>query len=197
MGSKYILLFLQAETQNVLLTLISFDYNLIRIWRGTIRRSGNSNKSICTFGAAMAIVMITAIAAFGFAGCGASNPDGNSTAGVGTGEGSESSVSGITGESAAAAVSHADPTSSLYEQIINEDSMNEQATLSIPTYVTKIDGTWFIVDCYHNQVLYYDAQTDDSDSASVVDCYHNQVLYYDAQTDDSDSASVDDSESNS
>jgi hypothetical protein len=179
------------------LTLISFDYNLIRIWRGTIRRSGNSNKSICTFGAAMAIVMITAIAAFGFAGCGASNPDGNSTAGVGTGEGSESSVSGITGESAAAAVSHADPTSSLYEQIINEDSMNEQATLSIPTYVTKIDGTWFIVDCYHNQVLYYDAQTDDSDSASVVDCYHNQVLYYDAQTDDSDSASVDDSESNS
>ena len=53
-----------------------------------------------------------------------------------------------------------DPVSSLYEEVINEDKMNAQATLSIPTYVTKIDNTWFIVDCYHNQVLYYDTKAD-------------------------------------
>lgn len=31
--------------------------------------------------------------------------------------------------------------------------------LSVPTYVNKIDGTWFIVDCYHNQIIYSDNLT--------------------------------------
>ena len=32
--------------------------------------------------------------------------------------------------------------------------------LSVPTYVTKTDDTWFLVDCYHNQVIYHDNLSD-------------------------------------
>lgn len=32
--------------------------------------------------------------------------------------------------------------------------------LSVPTYVTKIEDLYFIVDCYHNQILYHDNLTD-------------------------------------
>lgn len=32
--------------------------------------------------------------------------------------------------------------------------------LSVPTYVTKADDTYFIVDCYHNQIIYHDNLTD-------------------------------------
>lgn len=37
---------------------------------------------------------------------------------------------------------------------------NTFSDLSVPTYVTKIEDTWFIVDCYHNQVIYHDNLTD-------------------------------------
>lgn len=33
---------------------------------------------------------------------------------------------------------------------------NPDYALSVPTYITKIDGIWFIVDCYHNRVIYND-----------------------------------------
>lgn len=32
--------------------------------------------------------------------------------------------------------------------------------LSVPTYITRTDDTYFIVDCYHNQVIYHDNLTD-------------------------------------
>lgn len=38
-----------------------------------------------------------------------------------------------------------------YEPIHNFDS-----NLSVPTYITKYDDTWFIVDCYHNRIIYSD-----------------------------------------
>ena len=31
---------------------------------------------------------------------------------------------------------------------------NFDTELSVPTYITKVDDTWFIVDCYHNRVIY-------------------------------------------
>ena len=31
------------------------------------------------------------------------------------------------------------------------NNLNE---LTVPTYITNINGTWFVVDCYHNRVLY-------------------------------------------
>lgn len=33
---------------------------------------------------------------------------------------------------------------------------NSYPDLSVPTYLTKVDDTYFLVDCYHNQVIYHD-----------------------------------------
>lgn len=35
--------------------------------------------------------------------------------------------------------------------------VNSYTTLSVPTWVTKLDGLYFIVDCYHNQIIYSDS----------------------------------------
>ena len=37
---------------------------------------------------------------------------------------------------------------------------NPCVDLSVPTYITKVNDTYFIVDCYHNQVIYHDNLTD-------------------------------------
>lgn len=37
---------------------------------------------------------------------------------------------------------------------------NPCTDLSVPTYVTKVDDAYFLVDCYHNQVIYNDNLTD-------------------------------------
>ncbi|WP_051656752.1 YncE family protein [Butyrivibrio sp. AE3004] len=34
--------------------------------------------------------------------------------------------------------------------------INTEFSLSVPTYVYKVDETWFIVDCYHDQIIYND-----------------------------------------
>ncbi|SDB10477.1 hypothetical protein SAMN02910263_00486 [Butyrivibrio sp. INlla16] len=35
-----------------------------------------------------------------------------------------------------------------------ENAFNTEFSLSVPTYVTRIDDKWFIVDCYHDQIIY-------------------------------------------
>ncbi len=37
---------------------------------------------------------------------------------------------------------------------------NPYSDLSVPTYITKVEDTYFIVDCYHNQIIYHDNLTD-------------------------------------
>ncbi len=37
-----------------------------------------------------------------------------------------------------------------------EEVPNPCGDLSVPTWITKIDGVYFIVDCYHNEVIYND-----------------------------------------
>lgn len=37
---------------------------------------------------------------------------------------------------------------------------NPYADLSVPTWLTQVDDTYFLVDCYHNQVIYHDNLTD-------------------------------------
>lgn len=39
---------------------------------------------------------------------------------------------------------------------LNQIPNNPDSTLSVPTYITKVDDTYFIVDCYHNRVIYND-----------------------------------------
>lgn len=43
---------------------------------------------------------------------------------------------------------------------LNEIPGNPYPTLSVPTYITKVEDIYFIVDCYHNQVIYHDNLTD-------------------------------------
>ena len=40
------------------------------------------------------------------------------------------------------------------EAAFAENQLNTEFSLSVPTYVTKIDNVWFIVDCYHDQIIY-------------------------------------------
>lgn len=37
---------------------------------------------------------------------------------------------------------------------------NSYADLSVPTYITKIDDMYFLVDCYHDRIIYHDNLTD-------------------------------------
>lgn len=43
---------------------------------------------------------------------------------------------------------------------LNNVPGNPYPDLSVPTYITKVDDTYFIVDCYHNQVIYHDNISD-------------------------------------
>lgn len=51
-----------------------------------------------------------------------------------------------------------------YESMISEPVVNGQKntydTLNVATYITKIDNTYFIADCYHDQIIYHDNITD-------------------------------------
>mgnify|MGYP001030982852 FL=1 len=44
--------------------------------------------------------------------------------------------------------------------LLNAIPNNPFPTLSVPTYITKVEDTYFIVDCYNNQVIYHDNLTD-------------------------------------
>lgn len=44
--------------------------------------------------------------------------------------------------------------------VLQDIPRNSSADLSVPTYITKVEDTYFIVDCYHNQVIYHDNLTD-------------------------------------
>ena len=38
---------------------------------------------------------------------------------------------------------------------LNAVPNNPNPTLNVPTYITKVDGMFFIVDCYNDQVIYH------------------------------------------
>lgn len=44
--------------------------------------------------------------------------------------------------------------------LLNDVPNNPFASLSVPTYITKVDDIYFIVDCYNNQIIYHDNLTD-------------------------------------
>ncbi|MBR3683620.1 MAG: hypothetical protein IKL78_01955 [Lachnospiraceae bacterium] len=50
----------------------------------------------------------------------------------------------------------------IVETVMNDrtDETNTYTNLCIPTYITRVDDCYFIVDCYHNQVIYHDNLTD-------------------------------------
>lgn len=80
---------------------------------------------------------------------------------------------------------------------------NPYPDLSVPTYLTRIDGAYFLVDCYHNQIIYHDNLDDplsawkvmtdeidkghtlasDGDVYLVDDTEQNRVLIFEKQGD--------------
>lgn len=49
---------------------------------------------------------------------------------------------------------------SLTVSVLEEPRLNAFSDLSVPTWLTKVDDTYFLVDCYHNQVIYHDNLSD-------------------------------------
>lgn len=51
-----------------------------------------------------------------------------------------------------------DPYGVVYEDVADDVSVtyNQYSSLCIPTMITKIDDDYFIVDCYHDQIIYND-----------------------------------------
>lgn len=43
-----------------------------------------------------------------------------------------------------------------HKETLSESALNPYADLSVPTYYTQIQDTYFLVDCYHDQILYSD-----------------------------------------
>ena len=65
----------------------------------------------------------------------------------------------LTGQNQAAPVlaySDLEPVSGTYDTPVT----NPYTDLSVPTYITKIDNLYFLVDCYHDQVIYHDNLND-------------------------------------
>lgn len=58
-----------------------------------------------------------------------------------------------------AAFSEAGLTGSSLSFTDEEVAQNPYAELSVPTQITKVDDTYFIVDCYHDQIIYSDSLT--------------------------------------
>lgn len=59
-----------------------------------------------------------------------------------------------------------------YEGLVAEPAAcgqkNIYDTLNVATYITRIDHTYFIVDCYHDQIIYHDNITDPLNQWSVL-----------------------------
>ena len=65
-----------------------------------------------------------------------------------------------------------------YEGMLSEPAVcgqkNAYDTLNVATYITKVDDTYFIADCYHDQLIYHDNITDPLDQWDVMT---NEVHY--------------------
>ncbi|MDE7322815.1 MAG: hypothetical protein K2N73_08775 [Lachnospiraceae bacterium] len=84
-----------------------------------------------------------------------------------------------------------------YEGMVSEPVVCEQKntydTLNVATYITKIDDTYFIADCYHDQIIYHDNITDPLTEWSVLT---NEVHYAHTIASDGTLILVDDTENN-
>jgi hypothetical protein len=74
-----------------------------------------------------------------------------------------------------------------------QESKNPNDTLSVATYITRIDDTYFISDCYHNQIIYSDTLTDDISDWNVLT---NEVHYAHTIAYDGEVILIDDTENN-
>ncbi len=80
-----------------------------------------------------------------------------------------------------------------YKEEGQEPSYNTEYSLSVPTYIGKIDDNWFIVDCYHDQIIYNDNLDDSLSSWKVLT---KDVHYPHTMASDGKVILVDDTENN-
>lgn len=84
-----------------------------------------------------------------------------------------------------------------YEGMLSEPAVcgqkNAYDTLNVATYITKVDDTYFIADCYHDQLIYHDNITDPLDQWDVMT---NEVHYAHTIASDGIMFVVDDTENN-
>ena len=70
---------------------------------------------------------------------------------------------------------------------------NTYDTLNVATYITKIDNTYFMADCYHDQIIFHDNITDPLNEWSVLT---NEVHYAHTIASDGTMILIDDTENN-
>lgn len=84
-----------------------------------------------------------------------------------------------------------------YEGMLSEPVVcarkNTYDTLNVATYITKIEDTYFIADCYHDQVIYHDNVTDPLNQWDVLT---DEVHYAHTIASDGTMLLVDDTENN-
>lgn len=84
-----------------------------------------------------------------------------------------------------------------YEGMLSDPAVCEQKntydTLNVATYITKINYTYFIADCYHDQIIYHDTITDPLNQWNVLT---NEVHYAHTIASDGTMFVVDDTENN-
>lgn len=84
-----------------------------------------------------------------------------------------------------------------YEGLLSVPTVCEQKntydTLNVATYITKIENTYFIADCYHDQIIYHDNITDPLNQWSVLT---DEVHYAHTIASDGTVFVVDDTEHN-
>ncbi len=73
------------------------------------------------------------------------------------------------------------------------DKKNSFDTLNVATYITKIGDTYFIADCYHDQIIYHDNITDPLTEWSVLT---DEVHYAHTIASDGTMILIDDTENN-
>ena len=70
---------------------------------------------------------------------------------------------------------------------------NTYDTLNVATYLTRIGDTYYLADCYHDQILYHDNLTDPLTSWQVLT---DEVHYAHTIAGDGDIILIDDTENN-
>ncbi len=90
-----------------------------------------------------------------------------------------------------------DPSEKIFEGMLSDpvacQQKNTYDVLNVATYITRIDGMYFIADCYHDQIIYHDNIVDPLNQWNVLT---NEVHYAHTIASDGTLFVVDDTENN-
>lgn len=107
---------------------------------------------------------------------------------------SEKNISDI---STSVGASDKDPSEKIFEGLLSDpvacQQKNTYDVLNVATYITRIDGMYFIADCYHDQIIYHDNIVDPLNQWNVLT---NEVHYAHTIASDGTLFVVDDTENN-